>query len=251
MKCPHCGGEVTLEQRFCPYCGKPNEQARRHAEDMERFQASYKATEDELRQKTTRFTGTMVRIVVLAVLIVMIIVSFLFSSNYYSFQYDRQRADAEKHFDEYSKLMDSYLEDRNYMEFAEFTDAKQIRSYDSAYEEYGGLIWGASTYTEVYRYLMDIVAGDRLAGDHVKYLNEAISSFYRYGEDNYWEDAPKERHEQFLTMQAELEDMLGYYLGLTDDQVAGLEKLSDSRRGVLIEDQAKAYYPEAFEEVQR
>ena len=250
MKCPHCGGEVTLEQRFCPYCGKPNEQARRHVEDMKRFQASYEATEAELRQKTTRFTGTMVRIVVLAVLVVMIIVTFLIGSNYYSIKYDRQQAEANKKFAEYSQLMDTYLADRNYLELAEFTDAKHIRAYDTAYEGYGELLWAASSYAQAYRYLMDIVACDRLSGSHVEYLSSTLVSFYRYGDDHYWEDKEKGRYEQYLEMQAELEDLLGYYLGLTDDQVAGLHKLSESRLGVLIEDQARLYYPEAFEEAE-
>ena len=34
MKCPHCGAQIGLEEKYCPFCGLPNEFARKHQEDM-------------------------------------------------------------------------------------------------------------------------------------------------------------------------------------------------------------------------
>ena len=34
MKCPHCGAQVGLEDKYCPFCGLPNEFAQKHQEDM-------------------------------------------------------------------------------------------------------------------------------------------------------------------------------------------------------------------------
>ena len=38
MKCKYCGGNLTLEQAYCPHCGRPNEEAAQHVKDMEHYQ---------------------------------------------------------------------------------------------------------------------------------------------------------------------------------------------------------------------
>lgn len=38
MKCKYCGGNLTLEQAYCPHCGRPNEEAEQHVKDMEHSQ---------------------------------------------------------------------------------------------------------------------------------------------------------------------------------------------------------------------
>ena len=58
MKCPYCGGEVGLEERFCSYCGRPNEQAQRHHQDMARFRKQYAETEAECKPIVAMSTET-------------------------------------------------------------------------------------------------------------------------------------------------------------------------------------------------
>ena len=45
------GGEI------CPFCGLPNEFARKHQEDMDRYEQEFQQTQSEVYQKTRHFTS--------------------------------------------------------------------------------------------------------------------------------------------------------------------------------------------------
>ena len=55
MKCPHCGAQIGLEEKYCPFCGLPNEFARKHQEDMDRYEQEFQQTQSEVYQKTRHF----------------------------------------------------------------------------------------------------------------------------------------------------------------------------------------------------
>lgn len=44
MKCKYCGGNLTLEQAYCPHCGRPNEEAAQHVKDMEHYKSNFEDT---------------------------------------------------------------------------------------------------------------------------------------------------------------------------------------------------------------
>ena len=79
MKCPHCGAQIGLEEKYCPFCGLPNEFARKHQEDMDRYEQEFQQTQSEVYQKTRHFTSLTVPLTVIFVLILLNIVSFVFS----------------------------------------------------------------------------------------------------------------------------------------------------------------------------
>ena len=44
MKCPHCGGQMGIEDNFCTHCGARNTQALQHQAEMEHYQQAFQAT---------------------------------------------------------------------------------------------------------------------------------------------------------------------------------------------------------------
>ena len=52
MKCPHCGSPMGLEDEFCSFCGKPNEFAKKHQEDMKHYHKEFKETQEKVYKKT-------------------------------------------------------------------------------------------------------------------------------------------------------------------------------------------------------
>ena len=89
MKCPHCGAQIGLEEKYCPFCGLPNEFARKHQEDMDRYEQEFQQTQSEVYQKTRHFTSLTVPLTVIFVLILLNIVSFVFVAilNFLQFKY--------------------------------------------------------------------------------------------------------------------------------------------------------------------
>ena len=41
MKCKYCGGDVTLDDHFCPHCGRPVDQSQRHHQEMKQYETEF------------------------------------------------------------------------------------------------------------------------------------------------------------------------------------------------------------------
>ena len=48
MKCNNCGAPLQLNQKFCPNCGSPNEQALKHVNDMENYDKKFNRTRSKV-----------------------------------------------------------------------------------------------------------------------------------------------------------------------------------------------------------
>ena len=51
MKCKYCGGDVTLNDHFCPHCGRPVDQAIRHQKEMREYETEFEETKQEAINK--------------------------------------------------------------------------------------------------------------------------------------------------------------------------------------------------------
>ena len=122
MKCPHCGGEMSLEDLVCPYCGMPNEEAAQHAHAMRYYKESYQRTEAEVREKTGRQSARFVKILISLVLILLSVGAIWFGQNAYHFQYERQRTEAVKNADAYCAALDDLVEQGDYIGFVDSDD---------------------------------------------------------------------------------------------------------------------------------
>ena len=77
MKCTHCGGNIGLEDKICPYCGAPNEHALGHQEDMRRYEDAFEKTRQHVEERTSRFSGFAVPVTLGLILIAMGVVIFV------------------------------------------------------------------------------------------------------------------------------------------------------------------------------
>ena len=102
MKCEYCNGNLSLEDEYCPHCGKPNKHARKHIDDMRRFQGEFEDTRKYVRDKTIGYTEITVRVVILSILIVLILVFFAVGANAWEINREIKKKSAEKKFEEYS-----------------------------------------------------------------------------------------------------------------------------------------------------
>ena len=72
MKCQHCGNNLNIEDKYCPYCGQPNPFAVKHQEEMERFEKDYQETKEDVLEQSSRFNRHTVRITIIAVMVALI-----------------------------------------------------------------------------------------------------------------------------------------------------------------------------------
>ena len=114
MKCPHCGAQIGLEEKYCPFCGLPNEFARKHQEDMDRYEQEFQQTQSEVYQKTRHFTSLTVPLTVIFVLILLNIVSFVFVAKSWDIGSSLQKQQIHSHLSKHQENIDTYIQNGDF-----------------------------------------------------------------------------------------------------------------------------------------
>lgn len=242
MKCEHCGGNLSLTAEKCPYCGQINEQAKKHINDMKRYQGAFESTKCGVYDRTDKYTGTVVRVVLIAVLLIVIVITMIIGSSTYEIRSAWMRRKALKNAAEYMEIMDGYLAEEDFVAFAAFCQENYLDTYDNVYEKYAQVERAAQQYTYVYSSIMEIVSPPeyRELEDFVEYLAENLDYFYETleGENyEYYEGVDTEQNRRALAaMQEKVELMLQHYLGLSKEDAEGFQSLSKAKRAVVLEE---------------
>lgn len=242
MKCEHCGGNLTLEALVCPYCGKENSHAVKHASDMQKYQGAFADTRSDVYSVVRKYSGITARAVIIVVLLLAILITAVIGSEAYAIKRNMEQSNSAKNRSEYMAIMDAYLEAEDYLSFDVFCEAHYIDGFDDGYEKYRPIIGAATPYSDVCYYLMDIATAENK--DELEYLLEYISEridyFYEHMDmENYeyYEGAVCEENEQILQrMEENMLALLQAYCGLTKEDVEGFGELSQAKRMVLIEE---------------
>ena len=243
MKCPYCGGEVGLEERFCSYCGRPNEQAQRHHQDMARFRRQYAATEAAVVDKAEKYARAIPRVVAILLMLIASIAMWVVSSNLYLYPENTRRRAAEKNPQPVIEKMEGYLADRDYMSFASYCEYNDLRTYNSPFEDYSDLRWCASYYQDfMIRAENLFLQGDRekwirySASYDVQRLCQALDDFQEYA-DRVERECQNETHLACVKdMRSGVADVLKVYLGVGEDEMEAFLALSENRKAARLEE---------------
>ena len=148
MKCKYCGGNLTLEQAYCPHCGRPNEEAAQHVKDMEHYKSNFEDTKSDVYEVAEKNTEIMSHMIIITVLVILCVVVFVVSARSWSIHRGLLQFDAGIRQSSYMKQMEQYLEDEDYIGLSAFCDRHYIRPYSSnnSYEKYQLLMEASGAY---------------------------------------------------------------------------------------------------------
>ena len=243
MKCPHCGGEVGLEEKFCPWCGKPNEQSVQHREDMARFQAAYSATEQSVEKKTKHVVRLMPRLIVLLVLLVITVVASLIGSQAWEMSEHAKRSSAERNVTEVRAMLDGYLEQRDYVSFANYMEYHDISYYRGPFADYDNIYYCAMRYADIVQRLEHIyLRRDRAsreksnASSDARYLSGDIADFFSELKSMANRDLTKKDERCLDDLRLLTEEMLRAFLGLDQKALEDFLTQSENKQAVIIEE---------------
>ncbi len=243
MKCEYCGGNLSLENEYCPFCGQPNRHAKQHIRDMKHFRGEFENTKKYVHDKTAGYTEVTVRAVIIAVLAVLVIGSFALGAKAWDITWSLNKNRAARRYDEYSAILDEYLENEDYLAFDAFCEGKSLRGYEDAYrEKYGGSITLCARYADAYYALYDFAGSGAEGADYIaEWAGDTLDSFYRcyFNEDfNFTEgkEEPEEFRRAADVMKRNIELILVTYCGFTEEEAAAMPGMSKLRRGVLLEE---------------
>lgn len=243
MKCKYCGGDVTLDDHFCPHCGRPVDQAQRHQLEMEQYEAEFDKTRKEALKKISASSvdGTAfgIRLAAIAVLIG-ILIFMVISLDPYTMNERKQKRLAKSNYDTYVAQIEQYLEDRDYVALASFDRIHQL-DYNDDYKGYREIFYNVSYYTSLYRGLQELAFVNQnnskymyYAQEVSKYLNQLYEEMGR-DLNTDWVLEPEKTKGFYEEMQEETSILLQRYLGLSKEEADSLRGLSKSRRTVIVE----------------
>ena len=242
MKCPNCGGEIGLEALTCPYCGTPNEEARKHARDMQHYQQQFDRTQKEVTEKAGKMSGRAVRLIAIAVLAAAILGAMVVSFQAYNISYYTERNQALRNGARYKKQLDAYIEDGDYRSFSAFAYKKNISFYEGFYEGYYRLYRACGAYDRILDAVGKAVSGQSYSSPvrYAEYIADDLATFYETMDPEeymYYEDSDPELTDQAIAeMESDLRAVFMTYLDLSGEDVDSLKELSDARRQLLFED---------------
>ncbi len=245
MKCKHCGNNLNIEDRFCPYCGEPNPYAVKHQQEMDRFERDYEETKQDVLEESSRFNRHTVRITILAVMVALIaLMSFLFvkADDIRWWQEDRKiESQASMHIANIEELMDErdYMGVDSYFSRNRLTYTKTLRKYDAVY-----------TTSMAYRMFYDnliVLQMKKTNGEKYKYYTEGeiiediaqnLSRLYESmkPEDYNPEAYEGNRMEYMEALRDHVEVMVSGYFGISLEEAQGMRTMNMSRINVLLED---------------
>lgn len=255
MKCKNCGGEIRLEDMYCPYCGSPNLEAQRHARDMQKYRQEFQKTREDVTERATRQSRRAIRIAAIALLLVAIGVNIFLQANSFGISSMLQENRLRRNLDTYKQELAACLEKEDYPAFAALYSARRIYALDNALmDQYYPVYRVASNYRYAEQQIMKLINHSRYSGmDHItKYASEYIQEFYEsLDPDNYtyYEsvlDPATAQH--FENMTESMEALLTAYLDLTPEEARSMRTLSRGNRVVLIEKGLSKYEEEKKDE---
>ena len=243
MKCPNCGGQMGLEDEFCPYCDTPNAMAVKHQSDMAHFRQEYQRTQTDVMERTSFMQQHGSWLVILAVLLAGLIGGIILLANAWDIGYSIREGNAERSMAEDRQVLDAYLESGEYGKFIGYYEANDINlDYDNPYQ---GIGRAARAYVDVLHYVsaLNDESNHLFKAEYVSRTCELLATDfnriytlerdYSGYEDKY---IPPEKKVYLEDIRDRTKAIAKTYFGLTDEDIQGIPDMSEKKLAALIEE---------------
>lgn len=241
MKCKNCGGEIRLEELYCPYCGSPNEEAHMHARDMQHYRQEFQKTRQEVIERAQKQTKRAVRIAAAALLLVAIGVNIFLQANSYSLHRMWRQAQQKKNVTLIREKLDAYLDAGDYLGFYAFYYNNHLTWPDDMFDEYYPVYRLSSNYCFATEEIMHLLNHSQYTNTESikKYASESLQNYYEsLDPENYsyydsWDTPKTQDHVEQMTQAVEA--MCTAYLSMSPVEARSLRTLTRGGRALLIE----------------
>lgn len=242
MKCKYCGGDVTLQDHFCPHCGRPVDQALRHQKEMREYETEFEETKREAIDKISVSSGGGTAVGIRLAIIVALTIAFiwmLINLNSYDINQRKEKKLANANYDAYVEQIEQYIADRDFVALSRFEDKHNL-DWNDKYKEYRDIFYAASSYEYIYRGILEtaFLLKDARNLYYAENLSENVNRFYEQilSDRSAYSDADPEKTEAaYNEMEQDMLALLQNYLHISKEDADSMRELSKSRRKVLIE----------------
>ena len=246
MKCPKCGKTIGIEVLKCPACGNTNPLAKKHKENIQKYDRRFRETQESVLKSAQKTEGVGIRggifAILVAVIVILALVCGVISAAGEGETSDDRKRDSLKHKTEYYAQMREYLEEGDYITFVSFAKYHRIPFNYEPYKDYNNIQYVAEKYFNCVKYWEKIL----LRSDDPDYWDSSeldisilctnLESFVK----SYAYNAEKEKNRDFAAyledMNADIRAMVKRYLKMTDDEADTFLGYSEARMAVTVEE---------------
>jgi len=240
MKCISCGAEIGLTDSKCPYCGREITENVSHRRDLKKYKDKNKKIKSEADNIVSLNLPIVISVVVMIFLIIALIFAAYLEDNAYTLRSEMIRKESEKKYDEYSVIIQEYLDAADYIGFNAFIDNHCIWVHEGPYEDLKYVKAIAGNFTAMASMVEEVVMYGPEAKVYSRDMNirscaRCIEDFYdqySYLEDEI-ENDPYKEYIYDIKNQADL--ILEIYFGLDEAGRAEFFEGTDNARYAYIE----------------
>ena len=241
MKCRYCGGPLNLEDAYCPHCGRPNELAKKHLKDMQKYQGEFEETKEEVYRQTRRVNAVAVRIALISVMVVASIICYIVGSNSWSVIRNSRRRSSRANAEQHMETINAMIGEEDYRSIAAYIDYWNIDAWSDEFTPVSRVIQAARSYSYVYDDILRLAFRGEYDDPErmLEYLAGDLSSFTdALGRETYGESEEDiAREEEILRrMSTDLSKYLVAWCGVSREDAERFFTLSSARQAIILEE---------------
>ena len=239
MKCKQCGASITLDVNFCPYCGTENSEYKLQRKQMFHLKKDYERTKARVLRENQRIAASSVKITAIAILIALNFVIWFLAGNVWDIMHDYKYSTEKKNIRYHLERLTEYEKDNKYLMLSAYYDEHLLYSMEEL-EEFRQVYQACSNYQYVYSMIMNLYNPENYLSKEESIKNICDNLEYMYDAMEKGEyDNPKAfegQHKKTIdSLKKEVEMLLVTYTGITEEEAAGFDKMSDGQRQIALE----------------
>lgn len=247
MKCEYCLAPITLEDKYCPHCGRTNHAAMQHVSDMAKYQREFSNTQKQVMDVTSKYKSITARIIILGILAAIMVVTIVLRVSCYSLYRTINTNKLLKNKQAHIEKMEEYLDNNDYLGFSTYCEVNEISGYrvfkdeENDFRWYSPVITSAANYSTLYLAIMRVYTNyDEYT--NVKNICDSLNYFYAgiKRESNSLYGSLESYEVVFGPMEEQCRGLLVRYLDFTPEEADSLMEMSEAKRSVLMEEKIEA-----------
>lgn len=243
MKCYNCGAPIQMTQKFCPNCGSPNVEFKKHIDDMEQYDKKFNRTRSKVIGNSKWFVKYIAPVTALVISVVALALAVIGSNTMLG--YDIAQRKQQKYYDSHSDEIQTRL--RKLLEDGEYTTVYSMYSNgDCSLKDSGDrYAWNdfynvASNYTYLRKGIINMMEEDNTSYYSSEYMNtvaRAVSDMEDAVDrcfNSSYHSVSGESVQYIKDMHEKSHELLKTYFNLTDEDISGLADMSQTDILTLI-----------------
>ena len=230
VNCKNCGAPLTLNDAFCPHCGTPNPEAQEHLKKLQQLDRRFEDASLEVAAEVKKSRKGYGILLILVMLLLANLIIFVLHHASYDIA-DRIIAGRMTEAEIRARL-DEFLEEGKYIEMDLFMNKFNL-SY-RGYEDCSKLSYLASCQSRMIDAVTQFLYGTENYGDPLVRICQAVVDY----EEEYTRLSKRDNSEKVLfhadKINTEVNGFLKAYLGLRDEDIAGIRDMSESSLLILV-----------------